>query len=162
MPRPVLRVLRRRQALFGMGVALMIANSNENVSNIPLALGIGLLALFCEGRWRVATRPSTLHSRSIASFTDCKCKLKFNFTKSELYRLMDALNIPDHFRDRNRCVYSGEEGFLLLLRRLNYPYRLVDLVFEFALTKSRLSMLLDLVSTFIWDNHKHLLENPTI
>ena len=51
---------------------------------------------------------------------------------------------------------------LLLLRRLNYPNRLVDLVPEFGLSEGRLSTLLNVVSDFVWTRYKHLLEDPTI
>ena len=76
--------------------------------------------------------------------------------------MLIALGVPSEFRDRNRCVYSGEEGFLLLLRRLNYPARLADLVKEFGLSETRLSLLLDLVSEFVWTKFRHLIEDPTV
>ena len=157
---------RRRQlrrVLFALGTVVCPAYRSLGLAtNLMLCTFTFLCVRYIQGTgvWRP---DHALYERvTIDSLSDAECKFRFNFTRSELHRLFDALGIPTRFVDNNRCVYSGEEGLLLLLRRLNFPNRLVDLVPEFGLSESRLSILLEIVSSHIWGAHKHLLEDPTI
>ena len=66
----------------------------------------------------------------LSSLNDAECKLKFRFTRRQICCIHEALQVPDRFRLPCRLVWSGMEGFLVLLRRLRYPNRLDDLCRE--------------------------------
>ena len=100
---PRRRLLRR--VLYGVGLATLFCSAPKHFQASPLSLGLTFLCvhyILGRGVWR----PDHLHySRvCIESFTDVECKIRFNFTRSELYRLLDALKFPPVFRDRYRCV----------------------------------------------------------
>ena len=154
-----------RQVLMALGLTMsassFLLGRQSTYSFLPLILGFMCVRFI--GRRRVWLLNHNDYPRAlIDNFSDTECKLRFNFCKSELRHLLHVLGVPTIFRDKYRCVYTGEEAFLLLLRRLNYPSRLIDLVPEFGLKEGRLSILLDMISTFIWKRHKHLLEDVTV
>ena len=51
---------------------------------------------------------------------DAETWSEFRFLKNDLFRLKDALQIPDTIRTYNRLRVSGIEGLCILLKRLAY------------------------------------------
>ena len=51
----------------------------------------------------------------------------FRFSKDDLEPLRRLLKLPEVMRSGNRTTWTGLEGLCLVLRRLSYPSRLVDL-----------------------------------
>ena len=51
---------------------------------------------------------------------DVECKAEFRFTKSEIPRLAEALDIPATFFCHQGSTAPGMEGLCLVLRRLTY------------------------------------------
>ena len=104
--------------------------------------------------------PSSRHSACFARFSSPECWRFFRFRKNDLPRLGAALRIPNILR-ANNCVYSGEEALLLLLRRLAYPNRLVDLVQLFGLYEGELSALFNAVLNHVFQLFHHLVTDLT-
>jgi hypothetical protein len=72
---------------------------------------------------------------------------------------MACLNIPAEFRLPNNSWVNGQEGLLVFLNLMAYPYRLIDLEKVFGWEMTRLSRIFNWMKLYIYDNHKNLLEN---
>lgn len=59
-------------------------------------------------------------SRTIDSFTECECWIKFRTKKQDLHRLRRAFRFDyDNIRSDNGCKFTGEEILLIGLRRFS-------------------------------------------
>lgn len=80
-----------------------------------------------------------LQRLDISSLTDEHCLLLFRFTYSEIQRIAAAMNLPELtvFRSNSRQQFSWNsvEALAIMLRRLAYPARLIDLQFLFGINK---------------------------
>lgn len=63
-----------------------------------------------------------------------------------MFRLHQALAIPEKYVCSQGTVATGMEALMILLRRLAYPNRLSDLVQLFGRRKSELSLVFNMVS----------------
>ena len=63
---------------------------------------------------------------------DAECKAEFRFTKSEIPRLAEALDIPATFFFHQGSTAPGMEGLCLVLKRLTYPCCYSDLIPRFV------------------------------
>ena len=70
----------------------------------------------------------------------------YRFQKSDIPILARALSLPAVYRCEQRTKATGIEALLILLRRLAYPNRLVDLVKIFGRSKTELSLIFNTVS----------------
>ncbi|XP_064643071.1 uncharacterized protein LOC135497238 [Lineus longissimus] len=99
-------------------------------------------------------RESTFDPRwerfDINNYNDEQCKAKFRFSKGEIGQLLDSLAIPRVYKCPHGCIVSGHDGLCMLLRRLVYPNRLVDLEKEFGRPKSVLSEIITTVHEDIY------------
>ena len=93
---------------------------------------------------------------------DTECKADFRFTKNEILRLAEALNIPETFLCHQGTTPPGIEGLCLLLRRLTYPCRYSDLIPRFGRPGPELLTLLTFLLTYLlhrihrWDRQTNL------
>ena len=86
-----------------------------------------------------------------------KCLLNLRLSKAEVAHLATAMRLPDRFVCRNGIVAGKLEGICMLLRRLAYPNRLTDLIQMFGRSKTELSMVINNVVDFIFNQHHVLL-----
>lgn len=86
-----------------------------------------------------------------------ECLDMFRFEKQDIVRLCTALHIPGQFRCYNGTICTGIDALCILLRRLAYPNRLVDLVNVFGRRKEEISMIFNHVLSFVFDHFNHLL-----
>ena len=63
---------------------------------------------------------------------DDECLAEFRVRKNDLPRLAEALQIPNEFTCEQRSVIPGIEGLCMLLKRLAYPCRHVDMLPRFG------------------------------
>ena len=63
------------------------------------------------------------------------------FEKDDMYRLLDALDIPENYICCQRMNAPGMEALMILLRRFAYPNRWCDLVSLFGRSTSELSLI---------------------
>ena len=66
-----------------------------------------------------------------------------------MFRLHEALAIPEKYVCSQGTVASGMEALMILLRRLAYPNRLSDLVQLFGRRKSELSLVFNMVNNWV-------------
>ncbi|KAG5884379.1 hypothetical protein JTB14_026211 [Gonioctena quinquepunctata] len=96
---------------------------------------------------------------SLNNMTDDEVKNNFRFQREDVLRLRDALRIPHHNITHSRNNVDGTTALCMLLRRLCYPNRLVDLEKLFNYSSQSLSHIIINTANFIVANHGHLLEN---
>ncbi|ESO88657.1 hypothetical protein LOTGIDRAFT_74528, partial [Lottia gigantea] len=91
--------------------------------------------------------------------TDAQCIEYFRFRKEDIFRLGEALSIPDKIICENRVRANGTEAYCVFLRRLVYPNRLSDIEPMFGRHRTTLSMIVKEVTNLIMDTHGHLLSS---
>lgn len=82
---------------------------------------------------------------------------QFRFTTPDLARLKLALRIPDFIITVNRMRVPGLEALCILLRRLCYPCRLVDVGEEFNRSKSEIGIIFNHMIELVFTNFGHKL-----
>ncbi|XP_045460372.1 uncharacterized protein LOC123670849 [Harmonia axyridis] len=83
----------------------------------------------------------------------------FRFTKKDLRRLRHVLRIPQKIVTETRNTVDGQLALCILLKRLSYPNRLIDLESFFNYESQSLSQIITATANFIMENHGHLLDN---
>jgi hypothetical protein len=82
----------------------------------------------------------------------------YRFTRSEVYRLAEALDLPEDIScSKNQIKEDRAAALCMLLRRLAYPCHLVNMEMEFEWETSWISHISRLTAAYIWDRWKHLL-----
>ena len=61
-----------------------------------------------------------------------QCKGELRFYKKDVYRLSEALNLPDQFNFYNGRVVDKVEAICVLLQWFAYPCRYLDMVPRFG------------------------------
>lgn len=61
------------------------------------------------------------------AFTNREIRNMFRFSRPNLERLRTALRIPDQIITKTRDNLSGMEALCIMLRRLSYPNRWMDI-----------------------------------
>ena len=85
------------------------------------------------------------------------CYSEFRFLKRDLHHLYTALRFPDRSALDNNSVIPGEKVFLIMLKRMAYPRRLVDLEAFFGRDYSTISRCFNYVVNKIDEDYGHLL-----
>ena len=91
---------------------------------------------------------------SLDEMNDAECLAEFRFRKHDLQILAEVLQIPDSFRCYQRSV-DGMEGLCILLRLSSYPCRYSDMISQFGLPLTVLSMVSNDVLDFVYNTHRH-------
>lgn len=93
------------------------------------------------------------------SFPDAEYT-EFRFRKTDIIRLKNALQIPDEItcHNYNDIIANGTEALCILLRRLCYPSRFVDLIPRFGRPGSQLCMIFNHVLDYVNNTWGHLLD----
>ena len=94
-------------------------------------------------------------------FDETECEEMFRFSKEDIPRLAEALRLPNKFTGYQGTTCDSIEGLCLLLRRLAYPCRYVDLIPLFGRAKQEISIISSLVLDAIYSVHRHLLNTFT-
>ena len=82
-----------------------------------------------------------------------ECLAEFRVKKDDIPALAIALRIPNQFVCHQGTICNGLEGLCLLLRRLIYPCRYVDLIKRFARPVPELCMIFNTVLDWMYDAH---------
>lgn len=64
--------------------------------------------------------------------TNAECNAEFRFYKNDIYKLADALQLPDEFVTYNGLIVESIPALCIYLKRFSYPCRYSDMVFHFA------------------------------
>ncbi|KZV99813.1 hypothetical protein EXIGLDRAFT_762278 [Exidia glandulosa HHB12029] len=92
---------------------------------------------------------------SIAEVT--KFKEQFRFSKADVERLVDHLDLPARVHGDNNCSAPAAEALLMLLRCLSEPARLSDIELSFGWERTRLSRIARATVFFLYKRWKHIL-----
>ena len=90
---------------------------------------------------------------SLQNLDTSECVAEFRVKKEDIPIVAEALQLPERFTCPQGTVCSGMEGLCLLMRRLAYPCRYVDLVKMFARPVPELCMISNTVLDWIYDKH---------
>lgn len=85
--------------------------------------------------------------------------LPSRFRKADIPELAAALGIPQEMHATQGTKWEGLEGLCILLRRLNYPKRLDDLVAEFGRHQTELSIICNEMVYYVHKTWNHLLDS---
>ena len=96
-------------------------------------------------------------SFDLAALTDREVRHLFRFQREDLLRLRTALRIPDQVITAQRDRVSGNEAFCILLRRLAYPCRWLELRRLFGRTTGTLSRIFYHILRHISAKFSHLM-----
>ena len=118
-----------------------------------------IIAILLFLRQKRNTFESTETLLDINSLTDNEFWILFRFKKTDFHRLLMALAIPEEITLRQRSKFTGKTALLILLRRLAYPNRLIDLKMIFGRTISELSLISNYMIEHIYDRFHNLLES---
>ncbi len=159
--------LQKERMLFDiilLGLCLSFCEDDDDDLSDDAMLDLVFMTLVELEKTRTArcVVPSKRHCASISQFSPEECWSLFRFRKQDLPRLKSSLLIPDELelgQAGHHSIFSGEEGLLLLLRRLAYPNRATDLVELFGLYPCEISLLLGHMVFHVYDNFHNLLEN---
>eukprot|EP00112_Aurelia_sp_Birch-Aquarium-sp1_P018234 Seg4324.1 transcript_id=Seg4324.1/GoldUCD/mRNA.D3Y31 product="hypothetical protein" protein_id=Seg4324.1/GoldUCD/D3Y31 len=82
--------------------------------------------------------------------SDDECKCEFRFLRSDVYRLIEAMYLPDTFTCYNGLKFEAVEGICVFLKRFAYPCRYLDLISRFARPVPQLCLMSNLVMAHIY------------
>ena len=88
-----------------------------------------------------------------------ECTAEFRFDKCDIPILADALRIPPKFKCPNGTVCDGIEGLCILLKRFAYPCRYSDMLPIFGRAVPELSMVCNVLTEWMYDEHGHRITN---
>ncbi|EGZ22266.1 hypothetical protein PHYSODRAFT_489016 [Phytophthora sojae] len=94
---------------------------------------------------------------NINALNDYETRFYFRFWKRDLFRLFEALRLDSSYKLPNRAVFSGFEGFCILLRRMAYPGRYGDLSRFFGRSAPIVCVIFNFMLGLVYDKYKCLL-----
>ena len=78
---------------------------------------------------------------------------KTRFRKEDLFALLEVFQIPQKITTCQGIAWSGMEALCILLKRLSFPWRLIDMVWAFGRSVPELCLILNHMIDFIPDIH---------
>ena len=95
----------------------------------------------------------------VDKFNSYECRTYFRFEKEHLDILRAQLGIPRQITCYNGTTVAGLDALCVVLRRLAYPNKLVDLVPIFGRAKEEISIIFNTTIDIIYNLHKDKLHN---
>ena len=93
----------------------------------------------------------------IDELTNAECNAEFCFYKHDIYKLADALQLPDEFVTYNRLIVESIPALCIYLKRFSYPCRYSDMVFHFARPVPEICIITNHMIDWIYNRWHHLL-----
>ena len=90
-------------------------------------------------------------------WNDTECWTDLRFRKLDIPRICDELELEIEMVTYNGVKFSNVEGLCLLLRRLAFPCRYVDLIPKFGRPKAVLCVIFNHMLSLIYERFNHLL-----
>lgn len=85
-------------------------------------------------------------------------KAHLRLTEECFYDFLDALQFPMYFRTQHRCRFSAIYGLSLLLKRLSYPCKFIDLKVYFGASEGTLCEIFNFMIDVMHQRFSHLLQ----
>ena len=93
------------------------------------------------------------------TWDDTQCWYHFRFMKNDIYRLKEALHIPDTVLTYNRMKLDGEEALCMFLQRFAYPCRYVDMISNYGRSIPEFSIVTNMMVEYIYGTFSHVLSD---
>lgn len=93
------------------------------------------------------------------TWDNVQCNSELRFKKEDIFRLYNVLEIPEKVICEQRSICSGIEALCILLKRLAFPCRYVDMVTTFGRSQFELCLIFNKALDYVYDNHHHRLDN---
>ena len=90
---------------------------------------------------------------------DTECRAALQFSRAGIFLLLEVLRFLDKFVCSQRTVCSKLEGLCILLKRLAFPCRYIDMVSRFGRNPTELCLIFNTVLEFLYSSHHHRLES---
>ena len=84
---------------------------------------------------------------------DTRSRTELRFSKVDLPRLLNVLQIPDKIVTVQGTVCTGMEGLCILLKRLAYPCRFTDMVSAFGRNPTEICLIFHQVLDHVYNFH---------
>jgi len=120
------------------GTTTEMSNLRETRNCNAYAYRIGFInrdfvLLYCANRLKTPDFPYWNYERyEQDKLTNSECNAEFRFYKIDIYKLADALPLPDEFVMYNSLIVKSIPALCIYLKRFSYPCRYSDMVFHFA------------------------------
>ena len=106
--------------------------------------------------------PYRIYSKfELFSLSEDECTTEFRFNRNDIPRLVEVLQIPCQITCYNGIVCDGTEALCILLKRLAYPCRYLDMIPRFGRPVPQLSMIAQYMINWVYEQWGHLLSNFT-
>ncbi|XP_074611816.1 uncharacterized protein LOC141866231 [Acropora palmata] len=89
--------------------------------------------------------------------TNAECNAEFRFYKHDIYKLADALQLPDEFVTYNGLIVESIPALCIYLKRFSYPCHYSDMVFHFARPVPEICIITNHMIDWIYNRWHHLL-----
>ena len=89
--------------------------------------------------------------------TNAECNAEFRFYKHDIYKLADALQLPDEFVTYNGLIVESIPALCICLKRVSYPCCYSDMVFHFARPVPEICIITYHMIDWIYNRWHHLL-----
>ena len=143
-----------------------MANQRDVIDALNIARGGGLIDDMEFALLYDVNRPRNLEipywsyePLDLDQLTDDECKGELRFEKNDIFDLADILQLPQFFTTYNRLKVDKIEGLCILLKRLAYPCRYLDMVPRFARPVPEICVIYNHVLEFIYNRWGFLLTN---
>ena len=132
----------------------------EHYCSLMVLMLLILWSLLCFMMQTVQESFSLLEIRqNVDDFDDTECIAKLRSGKADVFLLLEVLRSPDKFVCSQRTVCSKLEGLCILLKRLAFPCRYIDMVSRFGRNPTELCLIFNTVLEFVYSWHHHRLES---
>ena len=99
---------------------------------------------------------------NLDNFTDAETWSEFRFYKNDIYRLKEALEIPDIIKTYNRLSVPGIEATCIFLKRFAYPCRYYDFISGFGRPVPDYSIITNDIMNRVFNRFSYLLNDFNI
>ena len=86
-----------------------------------------------------------------------ECKSEFQFEKRDIFNLKVVLHFPEEIITYNRLTVDATEAICILLKRVAYPCRYLDMVPRFARPVSEMCVICNTVMRNLYEHWSFLL-----
>ena len=93
------------------------------------------------------------------TWDEVECRTELRFDKNDLPLLMRYLQIPERIVCEQGTVCDGMESLCILLKRLAYPCRYIDMTRRFGRNPTELCLIFNKVVDIVYDTHQHRLKS---
>ena len=147
------RHLHRKLLLFSVA----LVPKRPDLSAFNVVVSIHLMQHILQKKNRIISQYNRLQRVDINLLSSALCLAYFRFGADEIHRLSEALRIPHVFVAHDRVKCSGKEALCIMLRRMTFPCRWVELSAMFGRSRAFMSVVVNSLLRFIHNEFSTIL-----